>query len=80
MILLQDGEPLQLGVCLGEGEDGGIARGNRLYLRVGKFLPADVLGAADGAFTGDDLRVLWSTTLQPLCGAIGYVSGRTFDR
>jgi hypothetical protein len=46
VILLQEGEPLQLGVGLGQGQDGRVARRDCLDLRVGEFLAADVLGAA----------------------------------
>ena len=46
VVLLQDGQPLQFGVGLGEREHGRVARGDRLHLGVGQFLAADVLGAA----------------------------------
>ena len=55
VVLLQEGEPLQLGVGLGEGQHGRVARGNRLDLGVGEFLAADVLGAAGGVVAGHDL-------------------------
>jgi hypothetical protein len=50
VVLLQDGEPLQLGVGLGQGQHGRVARGDRLDLGVAQFLPADVLGTADRRF------------------------------
>ena len=46
----QEGELLQFGVGLGEGQHGGIAGGDRLDLGVGQLLPADVLGPAHARF------------------------------
>ena len=48
VVLLQDGEPLQLGVGLGERQHGRVARGDGLDLGVGELLAADVLGPPDG--------------------------------
>ena len=47
VVLLQDREPLQFGIRLGERQDRGIARRDRLHFGIGEFLAADVLGAAD---------------------------------
>ena len=55
VVLLEDGEPLQLGVGLGERQHGRVARGDRLDLGVGQFLAADVLGPAGGVVAGHDL-------------------------
>jgi hypothetical protein len=43
MVLLEQDEPLQLGVSLGQGQYGRIARCNRLDLGVGEFLTADTV-------------------------------------
>ena len=55
VVLLQEGEPLQLGVGLGQGQHRRVARRNRLDLGVGEFLAADVLGTAGGVVAGHDL-------------------------
>ena len=55
VILLEQGEPLQFGVGLGEGQHGRVARRDRLDLGIGKFLAADVLGPAGGVVAGHDL-------------------------
>ena len=55
VILLEQCEPLQFGIRFGEREHGGIARRDSLHLGVGKFLRADVIGAAGGVLAGDDL-------------------------
>jgi hypothetical protein len=68
VVFLQDGEPLQLGVGFGKGQDRWIARGNRLYLGVGEFLAADVFGTASGVFAGDDLGDEPGLGLQGLIG------------
>jgi len=49
---------LQLGVGLGQRQDGRVAGGNRLDLGIGEFLAADVLGPAGGVVAGDDLGVM----------------------
>ena len=48
VILLEQSQPLQFGVGLGERQHGGIARRDGLDLGVGKLLGADVLGARAG--------------------------------
>ena len=55
VVLLEQGEPLQFGVGLGERQHRRVARRNRLDLGVGQFLAADVLGTAGGVVAGDDL-------------------------
>jgi len=80
VILLERGEALQLGVGLGQGQYGWVARRNRFDLGIGEFLAANVFRTAGGVIARNHLRVMWSTTLRALCGAIGYVSGRRFDR
>ena len=55
VVLLEQGEPLQFGVGLGERQHGRVARCDRLDLGVGEFLAADVLGPAGGVVAGDDL-------------------------
>jgi len=64
---------LQFGVGFGQRQNGRVARRYRLDLGVGEFLAANVLGPASGVVTGDDLTVMWSTTLRPLCGVVRYV-------
>ena len=56
MVFLEQGEPLQFGVGLGEREHGRVARRDRLDLGIGEFLAADVLGPAGGVVAGHDLR------------------------
>jgi hypothetical protein len=58
VVLFQEVEALQLGVGLGQCEDGWIARGNRLDLGIGEFLAADVFRPAGGVVAGDDLGVM----------------------
>ena len=55
VVLLQDRQPLQFGVGLGQRQHGRVARGDRLHLGVGEFLAADVLGPAGGVVAGHDL-------------------------
>ena len=55
VVLLEQGEPLQFGVGLGERQHGRVARRDRLDLGVGEFLAADVLGTAGGVVAGHDL-------------------------
>ena len=55
VVLLQDGQPLQFGVGLGQREHRRVARGDRLDLGVGQLLAADVLGAAGGVLAGHHL-------------------------
>ena len=55
VVLLQEGEPLQLGVGLGQRQHRRVARGDRLDLGVGEFLAADVLGTAGGVVAGHHL-------------------------
>ena len=55
VVLLQDGQPLQFGVGLGQRQHGRVARGDGLHLGVGQFLAADVLGAAGGVVAGHHL-------------------------
>ena len=55
VVLLQDGQPLQFGVGLGERQHRRVARGDGLDLGVGEFLAADVLGAAGGVVAGHHL-------------------------
>jgi hypothetical protein len=80
VVLFQEGETLQLGVGLGEGQYRRVARCNRLDLGIGEFLAADVLGTAGGVVAGDDLAVMWSTTLFALCSVVAYVAGKGFSR
>ena len=56
VVLLEQGEPLQFGVGLGERQHRRVARRDRLDLGVGEFLAADVLGTAGGVVAGHDLR------------------------
>ena len=55
VVLLEQSEPLQLGISLGQSQYSWIARGNRLDLGIAQFLAADVLGTAGGVVPGDDL-------------------------
>ena len=55
VVLLQEGEPLQLGVGFGKREHSRVARSNRLHLGIGEFLGADVFGTAGGVFARHDL-------------------------
>jgi hypothetical protein len=50
MVLLQDRQPLQFSVGLGERKHGRVARGDGLDFRIGELLAADILGGADGRF------------------------------
>ena len=47
VVLPQGREPLELGVRLGERQDGRVARGDGLHLGVRELLAADVLGLPD---------------------------------
>ena len=55
VVLLQDGQALDLGVRLGQRQHGGVAGGDGLDLGVGELLAADVLGLADGEVAGHHL-------------------------
>jgi hypothetical protein len=55
MVLFQEVKPLQLGVGLGQRQDGRVAGGNRLDFGIGEFLAADVLSATGSVVAGDDL-------------------------
>jgi hypothetical protein len=55
VVLAQHSEPLQLSVGLGQGQDCGVAGGDRLHLGIGEFLATDVLGLADGGLAGHHL-------------------------
>ena len=55
VVLLQHGQPLQLGVGLGQRQHRRVAGGNRLDLGVGQLLAADVLGPAGGVVAGHHL-------------------------
>ena len=61
MVLLEDMQPVQRGIRLGEGQHGGVARGDGFHLGVGQLLGADVLGLPDravaGEHLGDELRL-----------------------
>ena len=62
MAFLEQGEPLQFGIGLGEREHGRIAAGDRFNLRVRKFLAAmssDLLAALSPVMT-------WPSSLNPL--------------
>ena len=56
VVLLEQGEPLQFGVGLGECQHRRVSRRDRLDLGVGEFLAADVLGTTGGVVAGHDLR------------------------
>ena len=68
VVLLEQGQPLQLGVGLGERQDGRVARRDRFDLGVGKLLAADVLGTAGGVVTRHNLRNEPGLGLQRLIG------------
>ena len=49
MVLLEDMQPVQCGVGLGQRQDGGVAGRDGFHLGVGELLGADVLGLPDRA-------------------------------
>src|SRR4030095_11336085 len=55
VVLLQDMQPLDLGVRLGEGEHCGVARSDSLNLGTTELLVTDVLGLAYRKVAGHDL-------------------------
>ena len=68
VVLLQDGEPLQLGLGLGERQDRRIPRGDGLHLGKRELLAADVFGPADGRLARHDLGDESGLRLQGLIG------------
>jgi hypothetical protein len=62
VVLFQEVQALKLSIDLVERQHGWIPGGDRFDLGVGKFLAADILGAAAGIFARHDLRVMWSIT------------------
>ena len=55
VVLLQDRQPLQFGVGLGQRQHRRVARGDGLHLGVGQLLAADILGPAGGVVAGHHL-------------------------
>jgi hypothetical protein len=82
MVLLEDMQPVQHGVRLGQRQDSGMARGDGFHLGVGELLGADVLRLPHRTVAGEDLRDKPGLGLQglPEVGVEGALRDVAVDR
>jgi len=56
VVLVEQGEPSQFGIGLGDSQNPRVARSNGLDLCIREFLAAGVFGPPGGVVAGDDRR------------------------